>query len=286
MRAREKKKTISPFLYCRMYRQSSSTINHWHFKVRIWEASRHAKVEFWFYRQSKSRRNEWKLAIHHSPLQFFHPPQRTVPCHNGLLDTRTKHTIAQDRWLVAEQRTLEAERRKSASNLQLLQFEQKQLEKKLAMLQSQLGSRTLTKRGRSTSEVLFPRTRRSSSWTDTLPIHQQNVSVSLNNSNQQLLALPRAALGNDRRSSIYSDGDASETGFFTSDMDSGGEEGENDISVGTRLNLPQLSARKHLPKRWSSTDRRLSKMNNEQNKRLPPLVAIIPPDDDLLFLYH
>ncbi|CAF4783225.1 unnamed protein product, partial [Rotaria magnacalcarata] len=44
---------------------------------------------------------------------FFHPPQRTVPFRNGLLNTRTKHTIAQDRLVVAEQRLLDAERRKS-----------------------------------------------------------------------------------------------------------------------------------------------------------------------------
>lgn len=194
------------------------------------------------------------------------------------MDTRTKHTIAQDRWIVAEQRTLEAERRKSASNLQLLEFEQKQLEKKLAVLQSQLSNRTLKKRGRSTSEVLFRRTRRSSSWADTLPIHQQNVSVSLNNSNHHLLALPRVSGGNERRFSIHSDGDASETGFFTSDFDSG-EDGENDVSLRTKSNFPQITSKNNFPQRFS-------KSSDEQNKFLPPLVTIFPPDDDLLFLYQ
>lgn len=206
------------------------------------------------------------------------------------MDTRTKHTIAQDRWIVAEQRLLEAERRKSLSNLQLLDFEQKQLEKKLATLQSQLGysriDRSLKKRGRSTSEVRSPRTRRSSSWTDTLLPQQKNLSVSLNNSHHHLLTLPKIDVGNKRRFSTYSDGDVSETGFFISDMDSGGEDGENEPTFSKQLNLPPAPSTINFSQRWSVTEQHLSRLNDEHCKLLPPLVAIIPPDDDFLFVYQ
>ncbi len=99
------------------------------------------------------------------------------------MDTRTKHTIAQDRLVVAEQRALDVERRKSASHLQLLTFEQKQLEKKLTSLQNH--EQSLRKHHRSISE------------TNLHHIHQLNeISQSkfhdnLYHNNQNLLSLTK-----------------------------------------------------------------------------------------------
>ncbi|CAF0721652.1 unnamed protein product [Rotaria sordida] len=213
-------------------------------------------------------------------FKFFHPPQRTVPFHNGLLDTRTKHTIAQDRHVVAEQRLLDAERRKSVNTLQLLTFEQKRLEKRLASLSGNLNSaltnQPLVMRGRSTSEVIFRDMRRTSSWTGTLPMRHLKLSVSLNNSNQNLLTLPRMDAF-ERRSSSYSDGATTENTFSTSDMESG-EEGDNELRKKSKTNRKttnsrRIAARKTLPK-----------LVVKQNKQLLPIVAVIPPEEDDLFL--
>ena len=63
-------------------------------------------------------------------FQFFRPSQRTVSCHNGLLDTRTKHITAEDRFVVAERRQVDAEHRRSTGYLQTLSHEQKLLERR------------------------------------------------------------------------------------------------------------------------------------------------------------
>ncbi|CAF2381272.1 unnamed protein product [Rotaria sp. Silwood2] len=214
-------------------------------------------------------------------FKFFHPPQRTVPFHNGLLDTRTKHTIAQDRHVVAEQRLLDAERRKSASNIQLLAFEQKRLEKKLVSINSNLNStftnRPLKMRGRSTSEVIFRNMHRTGSWTGVLAMRHSKLSLSLNNSNQNLLSLPKMD-DFERRSSTYSDGATTENTFSTSDMESG-EEAENDIRKKSKSNRKTTNSRKIAVKKKT-----LPKLVVKQNRPLLPIVAVIPPDEDALFL--
>ncbi|CAF0760937.1 unnamed protein product [Rotaria sp. Silwood1] len=213
-------------------------------------------------------------------FKFFHPPQRTVPFHNGLLDTRTKHTIAQDRHVVAEQRLLDAERRKSANNLQLLAFEQKRLEKKLVSLNNNLNStftnRPFKMRGRSTSEVIFRNMHRTGSWTETLATRHSKLSVSLSNSNQNLLPLPKMD-DFERRSSTYSDGATTENTFSTSDMESG-EEGDNEIRKKSKSYHKTTNPRRIAVKRKT-----LPKLVVKQNKPLLPIVAVIPPDEDTLF---
>ncbi len=182
------------------------------------------------------------------------------------MDIRTKHTIAQDRLVVAEQRILDAERRKSASNIQLLAFEQKQVEKRLALLHQNFNSmdfnRPLKMRGRSTSEVIFRNMHRTRSWAS------PKLSVSLHNSKQNLLSLPKID-DNERRFSAFSDGD---TPFFTSDMSSG-EEGEY------RKLSPKIIKSKRI-----ITKRRTLPQIVKQTKPLLPTVAIIPPEEDPLFL--
>jgi hypothetical protein len=193
------------------------------------------------------------------------------------LDIRTKHTIAQDRLIVAEQRILDAERRKSASNIQLLAFEQKQLEKKLVSLYKNFNStnidRPLTTRGRSTSEIIFRNRRRTSSWTETSPIHRSQLSVSLHNSNQNLLSLPKID-DIQRRFSLYSDDDTLENPFFHVDMGSGGEEEEN-----SKYNFKIIP-----PKRITIKKKIIPKVSNQHNKLLPPIVTIISPEEDIFFL--
>ncbi|CAF1321085.1 unnamed protein product [Adineta ricciae] len=116
--------------------------------------------------------------------RFFHPPQRTVSCHNGLLDTRTKHIVARDRLAVAHQRAVESERRKSASNLQFLAFEQKQFEKKLS---TRFGSdQFLPSRHRSISDATD---RRRPSWH---AVSETKLSESLNACNVNVLATPKS----------------------------------------------------------------------------------------------
>jgi len=192
------------------------------------------------------------------------------------LDIRTKHTIAQDRLIVAEHRILDAERRKSASNIQLLAFEQKQLEKKLVSLYKNFNStnidRPLTTRGRSTSEIILRNRRRTSSWTEISPIHRSQLSVSLHNSNQNLLSLPKID-DIQRRFSLYSDDDTSENPFFHVDMESGEEE-EN-----SKYNFKIIP-----PKRITIKKKIIPKVIDQHNKLLPPIVTIISPEEDIFFL--
>jgi hypothetical protein len=160
----------------------------------------------------------------------------------------------------------------------LIAFEQKQLEKRLASIYSKLDTsiinRPLKMRGRSTSEVIFRNVRRTSSWTETLPIHHSKLSISLNNSNQNLLSLPKIEDIEQRRFSAYSDGDVPENPFFNLDTSSG-EEGENSRS-NPKLNLPKKTT---IKKKLMSP-----KFSNQKTKPLPPIVAVIPPDEDILFL--
>ncbi|CAF1379869.1 unnamed protein product [Adineta ricciae] len=207
-------------------------------------------------------------------IKFFHPPHRTVPFHNGLLNTRTKHTVAQDRLVVAERRMLDVERRKSVSNLQTLAFEQKQFEKKRALLQkhhmnSTSFERPPTMRDRSSSDIAFPLIRPSSPLTGSLPNRLSKLSISLNDSKQNLLALPKITVSG-RRFSAYSDGDVSENSIFANDGDSGGEEEEHAESI----------ARKTLTINTEEPPRLLL----QARKPLPPIVSIIPPEEDVLYL--
>ena len=220
--------------------------------------------------------------------QFFRPPQRSVPFHNGLLDTRTKHTIAQDRLVVAEQRILEAERRKSASHLQLLTFEQKQAEKRLAVLtghlNSSLGKRPFKMRGRSTSEVILRQIHRSNSWNETLLTRQSKLSVSLHNSNHNLLSLPKID-PYERRYSTFSDGDAPETTIFTSDFESGDDEGENELELKSTLLSRSTSYFNTRSTKQDGTKKRNKRtLGDLQSKPLLPIVSVIPPDDDVVSL--
>ncbi len=131
------------------------------------------------------------------------------------MDTRTKHTVAKDRLVVAEQRILDVERRKSASNLQLLAFEQKQLEKKLSSFHSL--DQSLHIRHRSISEANLHQT---SSWNEALEMSHTKVYASLYCSNQNLLGLPKSD-DFQRSSSTCSSGDISENPFLISDQESG-----------------------------------------------------------------
>jgi hypothetical protein len=189
------------------------------------------------------------------------------------LDIRTKHTIAQDRFVVAEQRILDAERRKSATNIQLLTFEQKKLEKKLAKLYSNFNStvtnRPLKIRGRSTSEIIFRNIRRSSSWTETLPINRPKLAFTFHDSNQNLLSLPKIA-DIERRFSAFSEGDIPENPF---NIDS--EEEEKSKS---NLQIPS-------PKKLPIKKKKTTIVGNKQTQPLLPIVAVIPPEDEeVLFL--
>ncbi|UJR35459.1 hypothetical protein I4U23_028215 [Adineta vaga] len=212
-------------------------------------------------------------------FKFFHPPHRTVPFHNGLLDTRTKHTVAQDRLVVAEQRILDIERRKSASNLQTLIFEQKQFEKKLASFHYHVNSISIERptkmRDRSSSEIGLPPIRPSSPLSGSLPNRLSKLSVSLNDSKQNLLVLPKC-IDSRRRFSAYSDGDASENSFFTTDMESAEEEEDTETERirSVTMNPKTLAIRRDKP----------LKLVKKPNKLLLPIVSIIPPEEDVLFL--
>jgi hypothetical protein len=157
------------------------------------------------------------------------------------LDTRTKHTVAKDRLIVAEQRIIDIERRKSASNLQLLAFEQKQLEKRLSSLHNL--DRSLQMHRRSINEANVHQT---ISWNQTL----ETTHINLHHSNQNLLSLPK--FDNFQRTyTAYSDGDISINPISNSDPESGDEDNSKSI----------------------------------KNKSiLPPIVAVIPPEGDMLFL--
>ncbi len=157
------------------------------------------------------------------------------------MDTRTKHTVAKDRLIVAEQRILDVERRKSASNLELLAFEQKQLEKRLLSLHNFDQSLQIPRR--SISEVNVHQT---TSWNQPLEMTHTN----LHHSNQNLLFLPK--LENFQRTySTHSDGNVSINPISNSDPESGDEDNSKSI----------------------------------KNKSiLLPIVAVIPPEGDRLFL--
>lgn len=193
------------------------------------------------------------------------------------MDIRTKHTVAQDRLIVAEHRVVEAERRKSVNNIQLLSFEQKQLEKRLSVLYSKYHTtsidRPLNMRGRSTSEIILRNVRRSSSWADLFPIQHSKFSISLHDSKQNLLTLPKLT-DPFRRFSAYSDGDMTENVLFQLRSDSPDEE-ENH----SRSN-PKLNTLERLP----IIKQRSPKTINQPTKALPPIVAVIPPEEDILFL--
>jgi hypothetical protein len=96
----------------------------------------------------------------------------------------------------------------------------------------------------------------------------------LNNSNQNLLSIPKIEDIQQRRFSAYSDGDVTENHFFNLDTSSG-EEGE--ISKSN----PQLPS---IRKTTSKKKVFHPKVSKQQTKPLPPIVAIIPPDEDILFL--
>ncbi|CAF1208149.1 unnamed protein product [Adineta steineri] len=210
-------------------------------------------------------------------FKFFRPPQRTVPFHNGLLDIRTKHTKAQDRLVVAEQRLVDVERRKSSTHLQSLAYEQKRIEKKLALLHNNINStysdQPLKMRNRSSSEVILPKIRPSKSMNEPLSIHLSKLSMSLQDSKQNLLSLPKI-IDPGRRLSAYSDGDVSESSFFTSDMDSG-EDGETEDNKNLKSHLQTIASKRLSIKR----DKLLLR---KPIKPLPPIVAIIPPEEDFL----
>ncbi|CAF0849170.1 unnamed protein product [Adineta ricciae] len=155
--------------------------------------------------------------------KFFHPPHRTVSCHNGLLDTRTKHIVARDRLAVAHQRAVESERRKSASNLQFLAFEQKQFEKKLS---SRFGSdQFLPSRHRSISDASD---RRRPSWH---AVSETKLSESLNASNTNVLAAPKS-VEYGTRFSLGSDDDPLENPISFQD-----EEQRDNLTVKTKKNV-------------------------------------------------
>ena len=94
--------------------------------------------------------------------------------------------MAQDRWIVAENRTLDVERQKSASQLQLLAFEQKQMERKLSSLQNL--DQSAHKRHRSISEANL---QTSHQLSESLDITFSKLHASLSHSNQNLLSPPR-----------------------------------------------------------------------------------------------
>ena len=159
------------------------------------------------------------------------------------------------------------------------------MEKKLASLHNHLPSSLLNRpmgmRSRSTSEVTLSHTRRSSSWNETLFRQHAKLSVSLNNSNQHLLTLPK--IGDvARRCSTYSEGDIPEQNFFTSDLDSGDDDVNPPASKSHRSSFS--SEAWHLKQAASKRRKTISKSNDKQSRRLPPLLTIIPPDDDLLCL--
>ncbi|CAF0917959.1 unnamed protein product [Rotaria sordida] len=184
-------------------------------------------------------------------IKFFRPTQRPVVTNNGLLDSRTKRIIAQDRLIIAEQRILNVERQKSTSNLQLLTYEQKQLEKKLLSLQN--SNQSIELRRRSISEGNIHRT---ASRNDTSDIHQSKLYT---NKNSNVLFLPKT--NNIPASfSAYSDGLISENPVLTSDTENSEEEEEEE-----------------------EEEERNSEIRKQKPNQLPE-ITIIPPEDDVLHL--
>ena len=138
---------------------------------------------------------------------------------------------------------------------------------------------------RSASELVLSRPRRQVLWSDHLPISRGKTSINLNlnSSNQNLLALP-AVQRFERQSSTYSDGDASDLSSFTNDGDSSEETDFETI----RRNSFQESIEKtrnviyHRP---YSTHLPVLSTSDEPSKLLPPIVAVIPPEDWIVHVY-
>jgi len=154
--------------------------------------------------------------------------------------------VAKDRLTVAEQRILDIERQKSATNIQLLTSEQKRLEKKLLSRLPSDGS--LQRRQRSISDASDHQT---TIWPDRSKMKSYE---SVHSSN---LFLQPKSHDFQRRFSSCSDGDISENPVLTSETESAGEEEEQDDD-----DLKPI----------------------EKRKIQVPIVAIIPPDDDALLL--
>lgn len=127
-------------------------------------------------------------------------------------------------------------------------------------------------RGRSTSEVIFRNIRRTSSWTETLPIYNSKLSVSLHDNNQNLLSLPKID-DIHRRLSTYSDSDTSENPSFTNDIESGDE-----------IEKPKSYPKIPSPRKALIRTKTIAKLGSKQKKSLPPIVSVIPPDEDILVL--
>ncbi|CAF3403002.1 unnamed protein product [Rotaria socialis] len=188
-------------------------------------------------------------------IKFFRASHRTVVSHNGFLNTRTKRTIAKDRLIVAEQRALEIERQKSVSNVQLLAFEQKQLEKRLLSLQNLSHSRRVHRR--SSSEVNLHIMDRIISLNDTLELNQSKSYTNLNNKNKNILFLP-ATNSLRRIVSTCSDGELSANQVLKSDTESTEEDDEE-----------------------QEDDEGNSKSTSKKTIQ-PPVTAVISPDEDIL----
>ncbi|CAF2779747.1 unnamed protein product [Rotaria sp. Silwood2] len=189
-------------------------------------------------------------------IKFFRPTKRPIFTNNGLLDSRTKRIIAQDRLTVAEQRIVDVERRKSASNLQLLAFEQKQVEKRLLSLHNPNQSVQLNQR--SISEGNLNNIHQTASWNDTFDINQSKLYTN-KNPNTSFLSktdnIPRSF-------STYSDGLMPENQVLTSDTESNEEEEEEEEEEKEKeVNL---------------------KLNKKETIQ-PPVITIIPPEEDALF---
>ena len=199
------------------------------------------------------------------------------------MDTRTKHTIAQDRFTVIEKRTLDAERRKLNSNIQLITFEQKRVQKRFALLQRNFGSsftdEPLKMRDYSMSEVALGSTStRTEDWNETLTTHHSILSKSLNNSSQNLLSLPKLSSFRGRSSSYWESNSTANT-LSNSDVESGEEEEEeNEVRKSAQSNPMSVNSRR------STTKKTLPKLTTKSNELPLPVVAIIPPEEDTLFL--
>ncbi|CAF1109667.1 unnamed protein product [Adineta steineri] len=176
--------------------------------------------------------------------KFFHPSQRTVSCNNGLLDIRTKHIIAKDRLNVAEQRILDIEERKSASNIQLIALQQKRFKKKFSSHHS--SDQSLQKRKRSISDS------RLADWHNTSDIKLPN---SLNNSNSNL-SIPSRFYELQRRFSACFADDILRNHVSTTDTEISNSNSEEEQE--------------------QEEDHGLKPIRSLQ----PPTVAIIPPEED------
>ena len=126
-------------------------------------------------------------------------------------------------------------------------------------------------RDRSASEVVFPHIRPLTPLSGSLPNRLSKFSVSLNDSKQNLLVLPKV-INSGRRSSIYSDDDTSENSFFTGNMDSGDEDEGDTETERIPSGIIDFNTLK------------FPKLIQKRNKLLLPTVSIIPPEEDGLFL--